>query len=174
MEEENISKWKLLKEYFQEQFQSPLKHPEFIIYFLIVIVGVGAIGIWTTVYIENKISTTPNNWNIVLSIIGYALPIISTGAVDLIFTQEKYIKNSIRLIGFSSVLVVITLFIICFTCKAELGIYMSILGVVLSWSIWWIANAGNANLNDNSYFEDRSNDVKKLGEGLTDLENESK
>ena len=171
MKEAIKSKWTLLGEYFSEQLKTPLKHPEFIFYFLFILIGFGAVGVWTTLGIESNSHAGRDDKNIILSIIGYGLPIIAAGSVDLIFTKEKYLRNSIKIIAFSMVPIGILLLFLCFQLDVFWGYVCSIFGCILSWVIWWIANAENANLIDNTYYDEMSQTTENLGRNLTDLEN---
>lgn len=168
-EDKKKSKWKLLRGYFAEQFNKPFKHPEFIFYFFLIIIGFGMIGVWTTLYVELNAETI-NDKNIALSIIGYAVPLIATGAVDLIFTREKIIQNAIKMIGISTVPIGILLLILCFNMNTSAAYFWSIFGVVLSWLIWWIVNADNSNIIESDLADQMSKETKKLGDSLTDLE----
>jgi len=49
---DKINKWKLFGEFLLKRIKKPINHPEFIIYFLLIIVGFGSIGIFCSIFSE--------------------------------------------------------------------------------------------------------------------------
>jgi len=165
MEGEKTSKWTLLGEFFSRRFKEPMNHPEFIIYFISITIGVGAIDVWSILYLENHPVLNDTHLHLRISIMGYSLALISTGAVDLIFNSENIIKKVIQLIAFSSMMIGGAIFILCYLMTSNWGIFISIAWALISLTIWWIANGENANLTN--YADDISESSKRLNDSLT-------
>jgi hypothetical protein len=163
--EPSNAKWNALGNFFVERFMNPWKHPEFIIYFILILIVFGGVSIWFTIFIESSKVCISHN-SIIVSIFGYAIPVISAGAVDLIFTQEKYLKNSIRLIAFCIVPLAILALLLCFNSNSIQGYIFAILTTIVAWLVWWIANSDNANLCDNSFFQEQSKKAEELSTAI--------
>ena len=41
-----LSKWKYLRNFLLDRLKSPARHPEFILYFILIIIGFGSIGVY--------------------------------------------------------------------------------------------------------------------------------
>jgi len=100
----------------------------------------------------------------------YFLAIVSTGAVELLFIEEKIIKNAIRLLAISFLALCILFLFIAFKVGITSAFIISGLGIVLAWFVWWIANAENANLCDDSLFTKMSSNSKYLDKSLESYE----
>lgn len=161
---DELSKWKLLGEFISDRFRKPFKHPEFIIYFVLIIVGFGSIGIFSSIFSEFTVNVKERN--IILSMSSYFLAIVSTGAVELLFIEDKIIKNAIRLLAIAFLALCILFLFIAFKVGITPAFVISSLGIVLAWFVWWIANAVNANLCDDSLFTKMSSKSKHLDESL--------
>lgn len=165
-----ISKWEKLKEFLDNRITTPLEHPEFIIYFLFVIIGFGGFGLWISLYIEFNTEVF-NHKNIILSIGSYFVALMATGSIELIFIKEESIKrilflSTMFLIALSSII-----FLICMNSSTGWGYFLSLLFLVFSLFIWWIANAENTNLTEN-FFIEQSEKSKELDDSLNTFENE--
>ena len=165
---EKISKWKELNTFFKKRRKSPLDHPEFLIYFVLVIFGFGAIGIWSSLYIENY-ENVYNHSNIVHNIASFAIAIISAGSIELMFVENKYIKNPLFLISISTIIASVFIFFATLKIGGPMAYLLAIPFGIFSLYIWWIANAENANLTKN-YFNEQSNTVEGLMNNVNDYE----
>jgi hypothetical protein len=161
---DELSKWKLLGEFISERFRKPFKHPEFIFYFILIIVGFGSIGIFTSIFSE--FTTNVKERNIINSMSSYFLAIVSTGAVELLFIKDKIIKNAVLLMSLAFLALCILFLLITFNIDITSAFLISGLGIILAWFVWWIANAENANLCDDSLFTKMSTKSKQLNENL--------
>lgn len=144
MKEEN--KWKLLGQFLALRIKKPLRHPEYIIYFGLVIIGFGAIGIYAAIFSE-KIPGTRNDF-IISNIASYFLAIIATGTVELIFIEEKKIKRSILLLSIAVICFNTVLFFISTTYSSY---WFASFGLLIALTVWWIANAENPNIIEKTY-----------------------
>ena len=145
-----------MKKFFLGRVKSPCKHPEFIIYFVLAIIGVGAIGIHTAVFHKNL--PTDRDDYIIANIATYFLAIIATGSIELIFYQKTRIKRAITLIAIGAIIASTFLF---FWATLYPSYIVASIGLLLSLTIWWIANAENTNIIEATFsaeIRDEAND----------------
>lgn len=161
---ERPSKWRALGDFIKERLKEPLNHPEFIIYFIVITVIVGAIDVWAAWYLEFHPSGHSDFLHLRISIIGYSIALVSTGGIDLIFSTEKNIKKIIQLIAYSTMIIGVCIFFICFNITVGWSIFIAIVWAIFSLMIWWIANAENANLTN--YYDDRREDARNLAKQI--------
>ena len=165
---EKISKWDELKEFFSDRRTSPWEHPEYILYFLIVIIGFGAIGIWTSWYTES-IGKIFNHASLLDNIANFSVAIVATGSIELMFVKKDTIRRTLFLISIGYMLVAGLGFFFTINCNSTKGYWIAIPLGILALYIWWIANADNANLTEN-FFKQQSNATKELGDNLDDYD----
>lgn len=144
-----MNKWSKLFDFFLTRLKSPLKHPEFIFYFILAIIGVGAIGVYTAIF-ANKIPGNHDE-NVISNIASYFLAIIVTGAMALIFNQERDIKRSIQLISIIMILINVLLFYLCIMYSKYV---LAFVGIFISLVFWWIGNADNNSIIEDSNYND--------------------
>jgi hypothetical protein len=169
-EKENDAKWIELGNFIYKRLKEPLRHPEFIFYFLFVVICIGACEIWSSIYIENQ-ATLINHKNIIVHIICYSIAIISSGAIELFFIEsENYPRKPIVPITIFLFLVCIVFFFLSFIVIEEWGYIFGALSVIFSLIIWWIGNAENSNLTDKSFFSLQSDKSKELSKALDGYE----
>lgn len=165
-----ISKWRKLKEFLENRSLTPFDHPEFIIYFLFVIIGFGGFGLWISLYQEFN-NDFFNHRNIILSIGSYFVALMATGSIELIFIKEKSIKRILFLSTMSLIALSAVIFLICMGSSTGWGYFLSLLFLAFSLYIWWIANAENTNLTEN-FFVEQSDKSKELDDSLNAFEDE--
>jgi hypothetical protein len=165
---ETISKWNELKLYFDGRNKSPLEHPEFIFYFILVIFGFGAIGVWSSFLSPNKDSAF-DHANLINNIASFSVAIIAAGSIELMFTENKIIKNTLSFITLSIIAISAVFFMILFNTKNLYLYFLAIPFGLISLYIWWIANADNANLTRN-FFVDQSEKSSSLSNSLNDYD----
>jgi hypothetical protein len=161
---EPISKWLELKLFFNKRIKTPIEHPEFIFYFILVIIGFGGIGIWYSIYFELSKEICVHS-NILGNILSFSIAIIAAGSLELMFVENKAIKNPLLLISLIIIVLAITLFFVFINLNNPLNYFFVIPIGLLSLFVWWIGNAENSNLTRN-YFKDQSDESKKLNQSL--------
>lgn len=159
-----LSKWKYLRNFLLDRLKSPARHPEFILYFILIIIGFGSIGVYISIFCD----FSEDKWerNITLSMSSYFFAIVSTEAVELLFVKDKYIRNAILLIAILTLAICVVLVIVSFNVTLLWAFIVSGIGILLAWIVWWIANAENANLCDDSFFQKLSSKSKSLDQSL--------
>jgi hypothetical protein len=156
-----ISKWAELKEFFKDRIVTPLDHPEYILYFLIIVVGFGAISIWYTIYTESQ-KCVFSEGNLIISIASFAIAIMASGSIELMFAENKVIKTTLFLTTLGLIATGLILFFVCIRINHYFLAVLFALGALF---IWWIANAENANLTKN-FFVEQSEESEKLNNSL--------
>lgn len=161
---EVISKWLELKLFFNKRIITPFDHPEFIFYFLLVIIGFGGIGIWYSIYYEvSKVIFLHSN--IIGNILSFSVAIIAAGSLELMFVENKAIKNPLLLISLIIIVLITILFFVFINLNNPLNYFFVIPIGMFSLFVWWIGNAENSNLTRN-YFKVHSDESKKLNKSL--------
>lgn len=119
----------------------------FSLYFVIVIIIVGGIGIWLPILKEGQICIA----SLAVNVITYSCALIVPAAVSIILSMRDY-KNKVSLILF--VIFVLLLFAITVGCSvfAE-SLFSSIVCLVFSLLFWIIANCNNPELSDSKFNE---------------------
>lgn len=134
--------WVGLRDFFIERLRGPVKNPTFIIYFIVAILGVGGIGIWSSL-------SSLDGTIIGASLYTYFLALAAASAFDLVLAekQRKYIRAITIAIG----VVIITLAIRMIAHPiGAFSIGCGIGGYAVATLLWWIANADNPNLSDDT------------------------
>jgi hypothetical protein len=162
---EGISKWKNLRDFISRRTLRPFSHPEFIGYFILVIIMIGGIGVWSNLLIEDSPVSISKNLN------AYSLAIISAGSIELIFTNNKVLKKTLTIISIGVLVVYIGLYFIL-TDDNLIMLSLSTLLSIFALYIWWIANAENTNLTEN-FFIENSNISKDLADSLSKIDEDA-
>lgn len=165
---QKVSKWNELYLFFSERFNSPIEHPEYILYFIIIIIGLGGISIWTSLFVEYH-EFIFNNKNVIGNLLSFSVAILATGSIEMMFVENKYIKNTLFLISLGVIIISCLLYLFFFNCNSYNGYIIAIPLYLFSLYIWWIANADNANLTKN-FFVEQSEASKILNNSLEDYE----
>jgi len=124
-------------------------------YFFLAIVVIGSIGIWLPVIVEllDK-SKNFNLSNMVHNMITYFITILVSGSITYFFRKLKEAKikgiasiflDLVALIIFSLGLVIAGILLNVNDCN-DLALIIGVLGILLSYRIWWIANPEDMNL----------------------------
>lgn len=154
-------------------FKKPWKAPSFILYFIVMVIGFGGIGVFLSIYqlhyyrkiVKEQLESTIDiiRSAIAQNMMTYAIAIIVPAALviflHIIIPKAKH-KISHSIITIAVLLCVIL--IVCFTYIKGSFVVASI-SVFLSWVFWVIANSENETLQDESYNTMIQKEVKKHG-----------
>lgn len=162
--EEKISKWIELKDYFIDRLKSPLEHPEYIIYFVLIVIGAGGISIWTG--LSERLQTGPqSDIMLIKNIAAFSVAIIASGAIELFFTNRESIRTTLFLISVLLIVVGVSSYFWSNAAIDNNGYFIAVPFSIFSLLIWWISNAENANLTEN-FFRQQSEESDKLNSSL--------
>ena len=128
--------WKGFFEIIKNRMREPRQNPGYGLYFILIVVLVGGLGFWINVFSFDLLMLKK-------SLATYFIAILATSAVDISlhdFEKEKYYKKAFQL----SAYLVLTLGVII-VIFAE-SIWLLIIYTIISWSVWWFANADNSTI----------------------------
>lgn len=133
------------------KFLRPWKRSAFVGYFLLFIIGLGAVDIYYEIY-EQYQSQWIEPWQIAKNLAGYALTIISASLLDAILISG-FKKIVTLLIGGIFALVVCTiLFLVACDTKSMYSFIPAIIMTIVGLYLWVVANSDNDNFNDENFY----------------------
>jgi hypothetical protein len=142
--------WKIFGSDILQRLKQPFAHPPFVLYFLVVIVGVGGIGVWIEIYKTFTKRTDESIISVPRSLSTYLLAILATAAADLILSILET-KRSMLMLALSSLIAGIVLAVIGLTITTLMwASSCAVLGTILALLLWLLANADNAKLFESS------------------------
>ena len=159
-----ISKWEELGLFFKSRFSTPAEHPEYILYFFLIVIGFGAMGVWTSIYVESQ-NAIFNHHDLIANISSFSIAIMATGSIELMFIKNEVIGTSLFFITLILIVIGVIAFLVSMSIDDLCAYYVAIPVALLALLVWWIANAENANLTKN-FFKEQSNATKKFNESL--------
>lgn len=152
----NFYRWDFFYNDIKERLKTPAEYPEFIIYFFVVVFLTGMVGIYLTIYIENKLTAEVcfhnfSHIHVALSISSYFIALLTASAVDLILSIRKVVEILQRpyiMLGLASIIIGLCLMggVLLNENNYFYEYLFSVIGLILSWFIWWISNSRNHNL----------------------------
>jgi glucan phosphoethanolaminetransferase (alkaline phosphatase superfamily) len=160
MQEFEVSKWELLREFFIERLKNPLAHPEFFGYLFVVVIGFGGFGVWFEIYDQNQ-ENTFNHIELSKALIGFSVAIVTAGCIELMFVKSAKIKNSLFFLSFIMIIVMVVSYFIVREFNSCKVYWLSIPISLVAIFTWWIGNGRNSNLTDD-FFDDQSEETKRL------------
>lgn len=143
------SELRLIKEFIQARLKEPSGSVGFWLYFIVMVLFIGSIG--------SLLSSFPAYKNgedlmlpISLSIIGYAVVLVCSSSVDLIFLKfegkerAKFfrVEGSLKMVGV--ILVVFSMFAVTTPLlfnSVEYNIVLAVSSAIIGLLIWWITNS---------------------------------
>jgi len=168
-QDSSIDKWKELKIFIRDRFFKPFHHPEFVLYFLVIIVGLGAIGVWHTIYVEN-LKEVIDHSNIIENIASFSVAIIATATIELLFTDKLVIKKPLTVISVGIIsLAIITFLLVAVPERNSYWYFAAIPFMIFSLIAWWIANADNQGLTQ-SFFDEQSDQSIEFAQSVRDYD----
>ena len=161
--DENKSELESLKIFIRE-CSVPFKDGiVFYTYLVLFIIGLGAFGIWGTLYLEIN-SCSFNNVNVLLSIVSFALPIyilLGDGIINI--SNDEFTSKFFRIL----MVVPPLLFLFTIFCPSIVWAYMfGILSVISTLFFWWIINANNPNLRKSSFLKNQKKKDSELNDAI--------
>lgn len=159
---EPSQKWALYRELrrdFRERTSKPLRHPSFIAFFLLAVVGLGALGFWLELYVL----LLPSDANCLVeplcvpersslealrtALITYFPAVAGTSAMQLMWSgSTKHFRSAAVLLLFASLVVALLIFPSQVTDGWAIG-WGGLMSIAALW-LWWIANANQPELLD--------------------------
>ncbi len=143
--------WHILLHFLKERFTKPLNQPSFVFYFFVVIFLLGSIGLISEIIFQ-YCEKVFNSSILVTNSANTFLTLIAASSIELIMINDDnlnypYRKNDIQIFGVSVLIFGFLLWIFSIYIKDSIGgLISSILGLILAYLLWWIANSNNKTL----------------------------
>jgi hypothetical protein len=119
--------------------------PPAVFYFLGIILLVGGIGIWASIYSVCIVKSELREWIVVSHAMSiYFIAIIATSSSDLLLSEKK--APSWQMFAIFVLIIAIVLAILCYLTSTKISFIFSSIGITLALFSWFIANADNIKL----------------------------
>lgn len=131
-----------------EQFKAPWRHVAFWIYLVVVVIGFGAIDVWVSVFDYSK---NHDIYGVSQNVSGFFAALIAASTVDLL--TSLVFKNQLSLIFLCFGIIVggLLLYLVCYLQHGYLGLFLSLIGALISLVIWITANSAEDKWSDSSF-----------------------
>lgn len=127
-------------------------------YFIIAVIIIGSIGIWLPIGLEALIEGKVTFHNVPSNVITYFVSLLFAGCIDYFLGKIRQLTVDgvisvffnlifIALLGLALVVGGIILYIFKYY---SWSLFLGIIGVLISYRIWWIANENNPNFFNNA------------------------
>ncbi len=137
------------------RFLRPWSTHSFILYFLIIIILFGGMGV--IVSICNAINT--DNWESVsLNLMTYSLALLVPSCISILLQYLPVAKNKVSL-----VILIIGILVITSLIAFAGNLIIAIICMFFAWFFWVIANSDNTYLDDNAYDNSIKQDLEEHG-----------
>lgn len=141
------------RNFFQEIFHRLTKpwNTAFTGYFILIVIIFAGLGVFVSIWSAID-SPEIDGLRIAQNMATYFMAIIASSIVDLNISWE--IENRVSFLIYSILLFVIAVFILGLTyyIPSNYAFIPAILGCILAWLIWVLANAYNDRLNDQNFY----------------------
>lgn len=148
----DLNEWKAIYNFLKRRATEPANFPSYVLYFIVVVVIIGSIGFLTELLFGsdchfNYDALTTNAANIFISFIAASsIELVLINDNDEYLTPNSSIKG-VQLLGISFLIFGLLLWMLIWKIKGGVcGLSLSLLGMVFSYALWWISNAGNKTL----------------------------
>ena len=154
---EKETKWEALFKDIKVRLQDAGSRPDFLLYFLAIIVVTDFATFGITWYIENKLTHELcchpfSHIHVILSIGAFFIALLTASSADLILSSKEIKDESLRstfmIIGLGSIIIGYCIMVCAMLLEPYpvIGYILVTLGTFLAWFVWWIANYNNQNL----------------------------
>lgn len=134
----------------------------FALHFVLMIILIGGLGIILSI-LNYYFSDKASGWSIVENIVSYSLALVIPSTIPILqsFNRTSNKVSLLEITIFLFILVPIGISIVAYCFKIW---WLPIVGVIVSWCGWIIANYENSSLNDRSFEETIREGANKHGQ----------
>lgn len=148
--------WLALGRELQQRTMRGLRHPSYVMFFLIAIIGLGPLGFWIEIYTWSLASPPASTTPIRTALVAFVPAFMASTSMQLIWAE-----NNLRSLRATSILLLVICLLGLIFCKSfpegsVFAIYAGLFSSVIALWTWWIANAKQAD-----FLDDWSPDVTK-------------
>jgi len=124
-----------------------VKHPSYVMFFLVAILGVGAVGIWIELYTWLAAKPAISNGSIRTSLVAFVPAFMASTSMQLIWAESQ---RSLRATALTLAFVCMIGWIFCKILPPEndYAIFAGVFSSLVALWTWWIANANQADIMD--------------------------
>lgn len=150
----------LIRELLQ-RLVKPWSKSGFGIYFVVVIILFGGIGIWLSIYRggENVLSNVSDN------MFTYSIALFVPAFINIVLPPMLNFKHKLSWVVMIFLMLFIEIVLVIWSERMKDYILPAIISTLLSWAFWVIANCDNESLVDNSYDKTIKDGEAKHGRG---------
>lgn len=131
--------WTELWNFLKKRLKSPIAHPSYIFYFILVVVGVGGIGVWKAAVIDQSVVDTTSN-------LMTFFPALAGASAFELALNKGIIKAARMLTILVGGILVVAIIVMWNYPDNLLSLFVGLICATVSLTLWWIANADNGKL----------------------------
>lgn len=150
--------FKVIQAYIIDSWRIGKRNVNLWSYFIVAIFLVGGLGFWTSIV------TVINDWqvsDVLFALCTYAPTIVAATCLDLIFERDD--KKCLKSFGIVVGALVCVLVVVSLLCKNYwyVAYPFSVLSVIVAYWIWFLVNANNSKLREDSNYKTPVGDTDK-------------
>lgn len=127
----------------------PIEHPTFVIYFLVIVVGVGGIGTWVELFKLTRPQGISNPLDgLITSLITFFFALVGTSCTQLIIEESESKALRALTLFFLFLAFVGAVLAAAGVGSGQAGIFPWTFASIAALAIWWLANAKSPGLRD--------------------------
>lgn len=141
--------WTDFRGELKERFKKPAGHPTFIMYFVVVLIIGGGLGVWLPPVVSalgGEISASKPELSVAMSLATYVVAILSAGLADALLSE---ISRAFRMFALSLCIIGAVIALLALLTSSKQGAFLfSGVGAAISLLLWWLANANDEKLQE--------------------------
>lgn len=144
------------------KFRKPWNELSFVLYFVIVIVLFGGLGV-ILFFFQKPIDNSNTYLCISQNLLTYSIALLVPAFVSMLAQYLPHSKKKLSLIIISVAVLVVEGFMVCW-CYFSGALFASIISTFLAWFFWIVVNCDNIYLKDETYDNSVRKGASKLSE----------
>lgn len=142
------SNWMILIEFLKERICKPIKQPGYVLYFFFIVLLVGSIGFFSEL-LKGIVDCSLDLSNLTIHSSSIFIALIAASSVELILVKDNELsypnrKSDVQLLGVTFLIFGFLLWILSnFLKNSIIGLILSVIGLIVSYILWWISSADN-------------------------------
>lgn len=142
-------RWAALRHELALRAVEPIEHPTFVIYFLVIVVGVGGIGTWVELFKLTRPQGISNPLDgLITSLITFFFALVGTSCTQLIIEESESKALRALTLFFLFLAFVGAVLAAAGVGSGQAGIFPWTFASIAALAIWWLANAKSPGLRD--------------------------
>ena len=147
MTEQKISRWIAFRHVIAVRYNKPKSHPEFVFIFILLNLIFCALGVYVSMFADLFDSSKSFNYRALnTNLTTYYIAILASACFDLILSKAKIMKSALTTFSLAVLVFGIISLIVSYLLRLRYALPLTILYLLISLFMWWIANAENDKL----------------------------